>query len=201
MTLLHWCTVRASYWRVARPRLSCAGFLRVLQRVRAIIFPPPKRMLHIQELALKMDADSAATSSLLSFWGCQACSCWRGEDKTGAGTAGQPAAALLWRRPILVAGAIGGTCCDTDPGPVNRVPRSNTIGIIREWSSDWTNQHFFLKSPKYAASLFLLLSQCTLAHLFQSFFLPPETFFFCVCVFGFRWHFHSVTLKRVSSVV
>lgn len=59
------------------------------------------------------------------------CSYLRGEDKTGAATAGQPAA-VLWRVPILVAGAICGTCCDTDPGAVTHVSQSNTIGIIRE---------------------------------------------------------------------
>lgn len=45
----------------------------------------------------------------------------RGEDKTGAVTAGRPAAAVLWSVPILVAGAIAGTCCDTDAGVVNHV--------------------------------------------------------------------------------
>lgn len=58
--------------------------------------------------------------------------CLRGEGQTGAGTAGRPAAALLWGVPILVAGAVGGTCCDTDPGPGNHVSRGNTMGVIPE---------------------------------------------------------------------
>lgn len=49
------------------------------------------------------------------------CSYLRGEDKTGAVAVGWPAAALLWRVPILVAGAIGETCCDTDPRVVSHV--------------------------------------------------------------------------------
>lgn len=93
-----------------------------------------KRILLIQKWTLKMGAGSQAASGPLSFRDCQVCSYLRGEDKTGAVTAGRPAAALLWRVPILVAGAIGGTCCDTDLGAVNHVSWRNTIGIIREWS-------------------------------------------------------------------
>lgn len=78
-----------------------------------------------------MDLGSQAARGLLSFGDCQVCSYLRGEDKTGAVAAGRPAA-VLWRVPILVAGAIGGTCCDTDPGAVNHVSLRNTIAIIRE---------------------------------------------------------------------
>lgn len=92
---------------------------------------PLKRVLLIQKWILKMDAGSQAASGPLSFRDCQVCSYLRGEDKTGAVTAGRPAAVLLWKVPILVAGAIG-TCCDTDPGAVNHVSWRNTIGIIRE---------------------------------------------------------------------
>lgn len=79
----------------------------------------------------EMDAGSQVASGPQSYRDCQVCSYLRGEDKTGAVTAG-PSCCLVVEVPILVAGAIGWTCCDTDTGAENHVSWRNTIGIIRE---------------------------------------------------------------------